>query len=134
MTRATAIHSVGRAITMMALLLVAACSPSGPTTPPEGSPEREAILAAVAQGRPIADQVFNVREMKVQGDWAWVTADPQSKDGSQHYETESWLLQKSGGAWTVVAQPCAEEGCVLKDEIAKIRARFPGAPPGIFPQ
>ena len=80
------------------LLVLAACSQSGPTTPPAGSPEHEAILAAIAQGRPIPDQVFTVRDMKVQGDWAWVTADPQSKDGSQHYETESWLLQKTGGA------------------------------------
>ena len=139
---ATPIHTIGRKF--IAVLIVAAvsafisaCQPSGPTTPPEGSAEREAIFAAMRQGRAIQDQVFVVRDFKVQNGWAWVTADPQSKDGSQHYETESWLLQKTGDTWDtwkVVAQPCAEEGCEPKAEIAKMRQRFPDAPEAIFPK
>ncbi len=116
------------------IVLISACSPSGPTTPAEGSAEREAIFAAMRQGREIPDQVFVARDFKVQDGWAWVTADPQSKDGTQHYETESWLLQKTGDTWAVAAQPCAEEGCEPKDEIAKIRTRFPQAPEAIFPK
>lgn len=127
-------NSIARAIAPLIILLIAACSPSGPTTPAEGSAEREAIFAAMRQGREIPDQVFVARDFKVQDGWAWITADPQSKDGSQKYEAESWLLQKTGDAWAVAAQPCAEEGCEPKDEVAKIRARFPAAPEAIFPK
>lgn len=134
MLNAPAIHGFTRAIVLTVLVWLAACGPSGPYTPPEGSPEREAIFVAMRQNRPIPDQSFVVRDMKVKGDWAWVTADPRSTDGTQHYETESWLLQRMGSAWAVVAQPCAEEGCTLKDEIAKIRARYPQAPAEIFPE
>ncbi len=80
-----------------------------------------------------ADLVFVTNHFLVQGDWAWVTATPQSKDGSQHYETESWLLQKTAEGWRVVAQPCAEEGYDPKQELAKIRGQYPQAPSAIFP-
>ena len=81
----------------------------------------------------IHDRVFVARYLKVFGDWAWVTADPQSRDNTQHYETESALLQRTGLKWRVVDQPCAEEGCDQKKELARIRKRFPDAPAAIFP-
>jgi len=127
-------NSIARALASLIVFTLAACSPTGPTTPPEGSAEREAIFAAMHQGREIQDQVFVTTDFKVQDGWAWVTANPQSKDGTNHYETESWLLQKTGDVWVVAAQPCAEEGCEPKDEIAKIRAKFPPAPEAIFPK
>ena len=135
MTAPSPNHAGLRAIVLVLLVALAvACSPSGPTTPAEGSAERGAIFAGMRQGREIQDQVFVPRDFKVQNGWAWVTADPQSKDGAQHYETESWLLQKTGDTWKVVAQPCAEEGCELKSEIAKMRTAHPEAPEAIFPK
>ncbi len=127
-------HMLARAVAPFILLVLFACSPAGPTTPPEGSAERDAIFAAMRQGRDQgADLVFITSHFLVQGDWAWVTANPQSKDGSQHYETESWLLQKTSEGWRVAAQPCAEEGCEPAQELAKIRSQFPQAPAAIFP-
>lgn len=126
-------NSIARSLALLLVFAIAACSPSGPSTPPDGSAERESIIAALHQGREIQDQIFVIKDFKVQDGWAWVTADPQSKDGANHYETESWLLQKTD-AWHVVAQPCAEEGCELKTEIAKMRAKFPQAPDAIFPK
>ena len=37
--------------------------------------------------------------------------DPQSPDGTAHYQPESALLHKVNGQWTVVDQPCEEDGC-----------------------
>ena len=127
-------NSIARVLAPLVVFILAACSPSGPTTPPEGSAEREAIFAAMRQGREIQDQVFVTTHFKVQDNWAWVTADPQSKDGANRYEPESWLLQKTAEGWRVLAQPCQEADCVWKDEVAKIRAQFPQAPEAIFPK
>jgi predicted small lipoprotein YifL len=126
--------SIARLLVPLLLVVIAACGPSGPTTPPDGSAEREAIFAAIRQGREIQDQVFVPTHFKVQDNWAWVTADPQSKDGANHYEPKSWLLQKTANDWRVLAQPCQEADCVWADEVAKIRAKFPQAPEAIFPK
>jgi hypothetical protein len=113
---------------------------SSPTSAPEPaagveeSLERDAILEALRQTRGQKDTVFIPSVFNVEGNWAWVTAAPQSADGTQQYETESWLLQKGASGWEVAAQPCAEEGCDQNEEIARIRARFPAAPAAIFPQ
>ena len=120
-------NSIARGLRALLLVFViAACSPAADN-------ERKAIFAALSAGRDQADLVFVTSAFNVEGDWAWVTADPQSKDGTQHYETESWLLHKQDGRWSVAAQPCAEEGCDPKEELAKIRERFPQAPAAIFP-
>jgi hypothetical protein len=81
----------------------------------------------------IHDRIFVARYLKVFRDWAWVTADPQSRDNTQHYETESALLKRTGLKWRVVDQPCAEGGRDQKKELARIRKRFPDAPAAIFP-
>ena len=126
-------NSIARSLTLLLLFVIAACSPSGPAKPTEAA-EREAIIQALHQGREIQDQIFIIKDFKVQDGWAWVTAEPQSKDGTQHYEAESWLLQKTADGWHVVAQPCAEEGCEEKAEVTKIRAKFLQAPEAIFPK
>ena len=132
----TMVFGAARYVALTVLLVlagaVAACSPSQPTTPADGSAEREAIFDGMRKGRESPDVTFVVRVMKVQDGWAWVVADPQSKDGSQKFETESWLLQKTGGGWQVVAQPCAEEGCEPAAEITKIKQQHPQAPAAIF--
>ena len=127
-----AARHVALAVVLVFASAIAACSPAGPTTPAEGSAEREAIFDGMRKGRENPDVTFTVRTLKVQDGWAWVVADPQTKDGSQKFETESWLLQKTGDSWSVVAQPCAEEGCEPVAEIAKIKEQHPQAPPAIF--
>lgn len=111
---------------------VAAQPKSVPHTPRPGSAERTAIFDALRAARGTPDQVFVAHHFKVQGDWAWIVASPESKDGSQHYETESWLLRRTEKGWAVVAQPCAEVTCDPNAELAKIRKQFPSAPDGIF--
>jgi hypothetical protein len=104
-----------------------------PYTPPAGSQERKAILDAMRVLGDNHDRVFVVRYLKVQNGWAWLTADPQSPDGKNHYESESALLRKDGTGWKVLDQPCTEADCDNKKEMARIRAAYPKAPAGIFP-
>ncbi|MGP0093792.1 MAG: hypothetical protein ACLPKB_28205 [Xanthobacteraceae bacterium] len=117
----------------LALALTSALAQSGPHTPAAGTPERNAIFDAMHSLGDIHDRVFVARYLKVLGDWAWVTADPQSRDNTQHYETESALLQRTGQKWRVVDQPCGEADCDHNKELARIRKRFPDAPAAIFP-
>jgi len=117
----------------LAFAFASALAQSAPHTPALGMPERNAIFDAIRARGDIHDRVFVARYLKVLGDWAWVTADPHSRDNSQHYETESALLQRTGLKWRVVDQPCAEEGCDQNKELARIRKRFPDAPAAIFP-
>jgi hypothetical protein len=117
----------------LAFTLTSALAQSGPHTPALGTPERNAIFDAMRVLGDAHDRVFVARYLKVLGDWAWVTAEPHSRDNSQHYETESALLQRTGLKWRVVDQPCAEEACDQKKELARIRKRFPDAPAAIFP-
>lgn len=113
-------------------------------TPPKGSPDRKAILAAlrgVAKRMSGLDVVFVVRHLKVNGNWAWVVAEPRSADGSQHYETMSGLLTWKSGRWTFLEGPpewpvCeADPECVdparYFDALAK---KHPGLPRDIFPR
>jgi hypothetical protein len=107
---------------------------AAPYTPPVGSAERKAILDAMRALGDIHDRVFLLRYLKVQNGWAWMRGDPQSPDGKNHYESESALFRKEGAAWKVLDQPCAEADCDDKKEMARIRAAYPKAPAGIFPQ
>src|ERR1700680_4887824 len=106
---------------------------TGAHTPPAGSVERTAIFDAMRALGDNHDRIFVVRYLKVADGWAWVIADPQSPDGKQKYETESALLHATGAGWRVVDQPCSEDGCDDKQELARIRAKFPAAPAAIFP-
>ena len=49
-------------------------------------------------------------------------------------ETEAAMRRNENGGWKVVDQPCDEEGCDTRKEIARIRKAFPAAPAGIFPK
>jgi hypothetical protein len=104
-----------------------------PTSPPPGSAERKAILDALRARGDLHNRIFIVRYLKVRKGWAWVSADSQSPDGKNHYETESALLQKVGPGWKVVDEPCTDEGCDDKAEMARIRAANRNAPDAIFP-
>jgi hypothetical protein len=101
--------------------------------PPAGSAERKAILDAMRALGDNHDRIFVVRYIKVAAGWAFLTVNPQSPDGKQHYETESALLQQTTAGWKVVDQPCGEGDCDDKQELARIRAKFPAAPAAIFP-
>ncbi len=108
-------------------------------TPPPGSPERRLILAALREelfrlhG---LEMVFEVRHLKVRGEWAWVAVSPRSPDGRRHYEPVHALLRKQGGRWQVAELPCTEEESPLWQPgyFRQLQTRFPGVPPGIFPE
>ncbi|MGQ9688019.1 MAG: hypothetical protein ACUVXF_04415 [Desulfobaccales bacterium] len=126
--------------TSSATALAASPSP-GAYTPPAGSAERQAIIKALRQKLYSLHQVeaiFEVDYLKVHQGWAWIHASPRSRDGRQHYEPVYALLRQEGGHWQVVKFPCTEEDnpdCVGHPGFfQKLRARFPGAPRGIFPQ
>ncbi len=110
-------------------------------TPPPGSPERRDIVEGLR--RKLRDlhrieAVFEVRYLKVSQGWAWISANPRSPDGSRHYEGVAALLRQEGGSWQVVEFPCIEEDnpdCLGQPGyFKKLKARFPQAPPDIFPE
>ena len=105
---------------------------TGVHTPAAGSAERKAILDAMRSGDN-PDRIFVARYLRVSKDWAWVTGDPQSADGRQHYEAESALLHKDKERWSVVDRPCTEADCNERAEIVRMLAKFPTAPSTIFP-
>jgi len=103
-------------------------------TPKPGGAVREAIFDAMRDADHDHDRVYVERYLKAQDGWAWLVADPQSRDGKNRYETESALIRlETIGKWTVVARPCAEADCDPKKEMARIRAENPHAPAAIFP-
>jgi hypothetical protein len=107
-------------------------------TPPDGSTERNAILQATQrvlarQGR--KKLVLVVPYLKVHNGWAWIQINPQSADGSQHYESQSGLLQeKTTSNWTLLEWMPAEEGTDYTEYFKNLKAKYPSAPPDIFPQ
>jgi hypothetical protein len=107
---------------------------AGADTLPAGSPERKAIYAALAATGDDHARIFVVQSLKVENGRAWTSVNPESADGRQHFEPESALLQKVGGHWQVVDQPCGEGDCDPAAEVARIRAAHPAAPADIFPQ
>ncbi len=100
---------------LLALLLLA----SSFTVPPPGSPSRKAILDAL---RPAVEKQlgpsieFKVTLIRVQGEWAFVIADPQRKSGKpidgwrifgEHFGNMDGLrveavLRRQRGRWAVV--------------------------------
>ena len=99
---------------------------------------RRAILDAVrAELSPLVgpDLVFVVAVLRVRSGWAWVEAEPQSRDGASRYEPVSALLQQQEGRWVVrVLGPCEAEDdpdCAWIDDPARLIERFPTLPPGL---
>ena len=125
-------------VLLVASLVLASCaSVNTAHTPPDGSAERNAILQAVhqalaRQGR--KNLVLVVPYLKVHSGWAWIQVSPQSEDGRQHYESQSGLLQQTANKWTLLEWMPAEEGTNYAKYFQKLKAKYPLAPPDIFPQ
>jgi hypothetical protein len=120
------------------VLLASCASVDTAHTPPDGSTEKNAILQATQralarQGR--KNLVLVVPYLKVHKGWAWIQVNPQSADGKQHYESQSGLLQeKTANKWTLLEWMPAEEGTDYSKYFKNLKAKYPSAPPDIFPQ
>ncbi|PYJ24034.1 MAG: hypothetical protein DME99_00860 [Verrucomicrobia bacterium] len=119
------------------VLLSGCASVNTAHTPPDGSAERNAILQATQralarQGR--KNLVLVVPYLKVHNGWAWIQVNPQSANGTQHYEPQSGLLQEKTNKWTLLEWMPAEEGTDYKKYFKNLKAKYPSAPPDIFPQ
>jgi uncharacterized protein YceK len=125
-------------VLFVASLILGSCaSVNTAHTPPDGSAERNGILQAVhhalaRQGR--KNLVLDVPYLKVDNGWAWIQVNPKSADGRQHYESQSGLLQQTGSKWTLLEWMPAEEGTDYTKYFQKLKAKYPSAPPDIFPQ
>ena len=128
---------ITRLLLVASLVLASCASVNTAHTPPDGSAERNAILQAVhhalaRQGR--KHLVLVVPYLKVQNGWAWIQVNPQSVDGRQHYESQSGLLQQTANKWTLLEWMPSEEGTNYAKYFQKLKAKYPSAPPDIFPQ
>jgi len=106
-------------------------------TPPAGSAERTAILQATHEAfdtPELKNVVFVVPYLKVDNGWAWIQINPQSADGTQHYESQSGLLQKRATKWTFLEWMPSEEGTDFEKSFKDLRAKYPSAPADIFPE
>jgi hypothetical protein len=106
-------------------------------SPPKGSAERTAILQATHQAlakQGLKNVVLVVPYLKVNGGWAWIQVNPQSADGSQHYESQSGLLHEQAKKWTLLEWMPAEEGTDVKKYFKDLKAKYPSAPADIFPE
>jgi uncharacterized protein YceK len=129
-------NHLGTAILATSLLLSGCASVNTAHTPPEGSPERDAIIQATKhalarQGR--KNLVLVVPYLKVHNGWAWIQVNPQSANGTQHYESQSGLLQQTTKGWTLLEWMPAEEGTDYKKYFNNLKAQYPSAPADIFP-
>ena len=125
-------------VLLVASLVLAGCASINTAhTPPQGSAEKNGILQAVQhalarQGR--KNLVLDVPYLKVHNGWAWIQVNPKSADGRQHYESQSGLLQQTANKWTLLEWMPAEEGTDYAKYFQKLKAKYPSAPPDIFPQ
>ena len=119
------------------LLLSGCASVNTAHTPPDGSAERNAILQATRHAlarQGLKNLVLVVPYLKVHNGWAWIQINPQSADGKQHYEPQSGLLRETTKKWTLLEWMPAEEGTDYKKYFKNLKAKYPSAPPDIFPQ
>lgn len=113
------------------------------STPARGSAERKAMLGVLrtfVKRMSNLEVVFVVRHLKSGCGWGWIEADPQSADGTQHYEQVQALLARRNAGWEYVESPpewseCEPDpDCVDRSRyFRKVAARHPGVPPAIFP-
>jgi|JI8StandDraft_1071087.scaffolds.fasta_scaffold07446_11 hypothetical protein len=113
-------------------------------TPAKGSTERKEILDAlrvVIRKMSGLEVVFVVPYLKVNQNWAWVEAEPQSADGKQRYETLTGLLNRKNGRWIYVEGPpefavCEEDpDCIdTARYFKKLSRKYPATAPDIFPK
>ncbi len=107
-------------------------------TPPQGDPERKAIMDVLRRGWKGMDVVFVVSCLKVHKGWAWVHVLPQTRDGLSRYEDLSGLLRKLNGLWELVETApgeCADNpDCTdPRSYFRKLRIKYPDVPAEIFP-
>lgn len=122
-------------VALVGTLLAGAAGAQQPAyTPAAGSPERRAIFDALRAAGQDRGRVYVPSHLKVADGWAWVVAEPRSRDGASRFEPERALVRREGARWSVVARPCGEEACDDARETARIRAAFPRAPAAIFPR
>jgi hypothetical protein len=102
-----------------------------------GGPERTAIMDAqraymAAHGLP-SEVVFVVSWLRVDGSWAYSKVDPQSSDGTAHYESLAFLLRNRGG-WEVV-DVYGAEGDIGMDDTPEVymMSRNAEVPSTLFP-
>lgn len=113
------------------------------TAPDRANPKRKAILDVLrsfVKRMSDLDVIFVVSHLKVGCGWAWIEAEPQSADGTQHYESMQALLARRDGNWQYVESPpewseCdADPDCVDRSRyFRKLAAKHPGLASGIFP-
>jgi hypothetical protein len=77
--------------------------------------------------------VLVVTYLKAHDGWAWIKVDPESADGTQHYESQAGLLQKEAAKWTLVEWMPAEEGLNDHDYFQGLKKKYSAAPADIFP-
>jgi hypothetical protein len=127
----------------------------GVYTPASGTPERQAIMDvmrldfysgdATAAHRNAKGILFNVRYLKVHGDWALVCVDPVNAAGKEIAEFRWGLLHRNAGQWSdakyfdaIRPYPSEESAQDALDmtasTIRKIWQTFPDAPKDIFPE
>jgi hypothetical protein len=126
---------------LFAALLLPACAAlnnrPGAHTPPDGSSKRNAILVATRHAysrHGMKSAVLDAAALKVHSGWAWIQVNPRSADGSQHYESQSGLLQEKAAKWTFLEWMPAEEGTDYPKYFKNLKAKYPAAPADIFPQ
>tara|TARA_R110000850_G_scaffold156101_1_gene280348 strand:- start:514 stop:951 length:438 start_codon:yes stop_codon:yes gene_type:complete len=117
-----------------------------PHTPKRGTAERTAILDAVRfplQAAVNQNVIFVVEHMKVEGNWAFLKATPQTKaggpisykgtkfavDAEEADELTVALLQKRGGKWVAVSHAYFTTDVWWEG----LWNEFPGCPRSIFP-
>jgi hypothetical protein len=124
-------------------------------TPPPGGPERQAIMDvmrldfysgdATAAHRNAKGVLFNVRYLKVHGDWALVCVDPVNANGKEIAEFRWGLLRRHAGQWSDAkyfdairpypSEEAAQDALdMTASTIRKIWQTFPDAPKDIFPE
>ncbi len=113
-------------------------------TPAKGSEDRQGIMAAlrvVVKNMSGLDVIFVVTHLKVKNGWAWAVVEPQSKDGTQHYETLTGLLNKQNGHWKYLEGPPEWAECEPNPDCAepnryfrKLLKKYPSASMDIFPK
>jgi hypothetical protein len=123
-------------------------------TPPPGSSERQAIMDVMrldfyagdstAAHRNAKGVLFNVRFLKVHGDWAVTCVDPVNAAGKEIAEPRWALLYRKSGQWSdakyfdaLRPYPSDQEADDALDmtasTIRKLLRAFPNAPEDIFP-
>jgi hypothetical protein len=120
-------------------------SSDGVHTPPDGSAERKAILAALhaeyTTGSGSAVK-FLVKHFKVHDGWAWINVVPLDKSGEPEGEEWPSLLQEKNGKWVII--DLIKIAADLDDPVGpmepsakflrEVQKRYPGVPDDIFPK